>query len=155
MFLSAAPNPPDLWSDVPLGTLDNWPMDGLVTGHRHEAILARGSKAVWMKYSECQHCPGIHPELCDQVPVYGKSIVSVTDALGWRPDAPVGQVLKPGAEICTMTGLSCRPALRGWRPWSGTGGYSFVMLWPSACVVAHGITSAWCGCNSCRPHRQG
>jgi Rieske 2Fe-2S family protein len=65
----------NLVADVGLHTLDNWPMDALVmTGHwEHE--IACNWKAFWENYSECLHCPGIHPELCDLVPIYRQGIM--------------------------------------------------------------------------------
>jgi glycine betaine catabolism A len=137
VFLSAARNPPDLWSDVPLATLANWPMEGLVTGHRHEVELACNWKAFWENYSECLHCPGIHPELCDMVPVYGKGVMSASEALGWTPGVPVGPNLKPGAQSWTMTGAPCGPVFPGLTEAERWAGYTFVTLWPSAYVVAH------------------
>lgn len=137
VFLSAARNPPDLWSDMPLATLDNWPMDGLVTAHRHEVDLACNWKAFWENYSECLHCPGIHPELCDLVPVYGKGIMAASDAPGWTPDTPIGPTLKPGAHSWTMTGAPCGPIFPGLTEDERQAGYTFVTLWPSAYVVAH------------------
>jgi glycine betaine catabolism A len=137
VFLSAARSPPDLWSDVPLTTLGNWPMEGLVTGHRHEVELACNWKTFWENYSECLHCPGIHPELCDMVPVYRKGVMAAPESLDWAPDAPTEPGLKPGAKTWTMTGDPCGPVFEGLSEAERQAGYTFVTLWPSAYVVAH------------------
>lgn len=137
VFLSAAADPPPLWADVALTTLDNWPMDSLVTGHRHQVDLACNWKTFWENYSECLHCPGIHPELCDMVPIYGKGIMGPTEAADWTPDSPQTPNLKPGAESWTMTGAPCGPAFPGLTDAERAAGYSFVTLWPTAYVVAH------------------
>lgn len=138
IFLNLSASPGDIWADVPLATLDNWPMDALQTGHRWEKTIACNWKAFWENYSECLHCPGIHPELCDMVPIYGRGIMGRTEALDWTPEQPAtGANLKPGAESWTMTGAPCGPVFAGLTPAERQAGYTFVTLWPSAYVVAH------------------
>lgn len=137
VFLNLAPNPGEIWADVGLRTLDNWPMDGLVTGHHWETEIACNWKAFWENYSECLHCPGIHPELCDMVPIYGQGIMGASEALGWTPDDPVQPNLRPGAQSWTPDGTPCGPVFPGLTPAERAAGYSFVTLWPSAYVVAH------------------
>ncbi len=137
VFLSAATNPPDLWSDVPLSTLDNWPMQDLVTGHRHTVDLACNWKVFWENYSECLHCPGIHPELSDLVPIYASGLMAPSESLDWIPGTAPEPALKPGAQSWTMTGAPCGPAFAGLNDEERAAGHSFVTLWPSAFVVAH------------------
>lgn len=110
VFLNLSPAPEALRGDVGLESFDNWPMDSLVTGHRWETEIACNWKAFWENYSECLHCPGIHPELCDMVPIYAKGIMGPSEALGWTPDDPAGSPLKPGAKSWTATGAPCGPA---------------------------------------------
>lgn len=137
VFLSTAANPPPLCCDAPLTSLDNWPMDTLVTAHRHEAELACNWKIFWENYSECLHCPGIHPELCDMVPVYGTGVMAQTESLGWTPDDPLRSNLKAGAESWTLTGAPCGPVFPGLTAAERLAGHTFVTMWPSAYVVAH------------------
>jgi glycine betaine catabolism A len=137
VFLSAATNPPLIWSDVPLTTLDNWPMDNLITAHRHEVELACNWKTFWENYSECLHCPGIHPELCDMVPVYGTGVMGQTEALGWTPDDPIRPNLKPGAQSWTPSGAPCGPVFPDLTEAERLAGHTFVTMWPSAYIVAH------------------
>lgn len=86
LFLNLSADPGEIWSDVGLHTLDNWPMDALIMGHHWEHDIACNWKAFWENYSECLHCPGVHPELCDLVPIYAKGIMAPSEALGWVPD---------------------------------------------------------------------
>lgn len=137
VFLNLSPDPPDIWADVGLDTLKNWPMDGLVTGHHWEHDIACNWKAFWENYSECLHCPGIHPELCQMVPIYGRGIMGASEALGWTPDDPVRPNLRPGAQSWTMDGAPCGPVFAGLTEAERDAGYSFVTLWPSSYVVAH------------------
>ncbi|MBE2274691.1 MAG: aromatic ring-hydroxylating dioxygenase subunit alpha [Rhodobacteraceae bacterium] len=137
LFLNLATDPRPLRADMPLTTLDNWPMDSLVTGHRWETQIACNWKVFWENYSECLHCPGIHPELCDMVPIYGTGIMGRNEAPDWTPDSPGGPNLKPGAETWTLTGAPCGPVFPGLTPAERQAGYTFVTFWPSTYVVAH------------------
>jgi Rieske 2Fe-2S family protein len=137
LFLNLSPDPGPIWADVGLDTLNTWPMAGLVTGHRHEVVLDCNWKAFWENYSECLHCPGIHPELCDLVPIYGQGVMGASEALGWTPDQPEAPNLRPGAESWTLDGVACGPVFPGLTERERREGYRFVTLWPSAYVVAH------------------
>jgi len=137
VFLNLASDPGPLWADVGLDTLDNWPMGGLVTGHHWEVEIGCNWKAFWENYSECLHCPGIHPELCDLVPVYGQGIMGRNEALGWTPHDPVAANLRAGAQSWTADGAACGPVFAGLTEAERRAGYTFVTLWPSTYVVAH------------------
>ena len=137
IFLNLSPDPGPLTPDLGLEALSNWPMDTLVTGHRHERVLACNWKVFWENYNECLHCPGIHPELCDMVPIYGKGIMSAPEAADWTPDQSRKPNLKPGAESWTLTGAPCGPAFPGLTPEQRQDGYTFVTLYPTAYIVAH------------------
>ena len=137
LFLNLTTNPGPLRPDLGLASLSNWPMENLITGHRHERILACNWKVFWENYNECLHCPGIHPELCDLVPLYGKGIMSATEAQDWTPEKPRKPNLKPGAASWTMTGAPCGPTFPNLSPEQRQDGYTFVTLYPAAYVVAH------------------
>jgi glycine betaine catabolism A len=137
VFLNLAQTPPALKADVGLETLNNWPMGDLITGHRATYDLACNWKVFWENYSECLHCPGIHPELCDMVPIYGKGIMGASEALGWTPDQAKTGNLKQGAESWTMTGAPCGPVFPNLTAEERQNGYNFVTLWPTMYVVAH------------------
>jgi glycine betaine catabolism A len=137
LFLNANATPGKIGSDVPLSTLDNWPMNGLATGHRWEKELACNWKVFWENYSECLHCPGIHPELCDLVPIYKTGVMGPTEAFDWTPEQAPKRNLKPGADTWTMTGKPCGPEFSTLSEKEKQAGYTFVTLWPSLYVVAH------------------
>jgi Rieske 2Fe-2S family protein len=137
VFLNASGEVPPLKADVPLATLDNWPMESLVTGHRWVKEIACNWKVFWENYSECLHCPGIHPELCDMVPIYGTGVMGASEALGWTPEQPPQRTLKPGAESWTPDGKPCGPLFPGLTEEERGRGYTFVTLWPTLYVVAH------------------
>ena len=137
VFLNLARDPGPLQPDMGLTYLDNWPMDGLVTGHRMVTDLACNWKVFWENYNECLHCPGVHPELCDLVPVYGRGIMARNEAADWTPREPLGQALKEGAATWTASGKPCGPEFPGLTPTERQNGFNFVTLYPSMFVVAH------------------
>ncbi|MBS0565239.1 MAG: aromatic ring-hydroxylating dioxygenase subunit alpha [Proteobacteria bacterium] len=132
--LSRDPGP--LHPDMGLGSLDNWPMADLVTGHRIVRDLACNWKVFWENYNECLHCPGIHPELCDMVPVYGRGLMAADEAPERAPDTG-GRVLREGAVSWTPDGQPCGPEFPGLTPEERQNGFNFVTLYPAMYVVAH------------------
>ncbi|MDB5664748.1 aromatic ring-hydroxylating dioxygenase subunit alpha [Cypionkella sp.] len=136
VFLNTDESPRNLVADVGLDVLDHWRMDALVTGHVWQTEIACNWKVFWENYSECLHCPGIHPELCDRVPIYGQGIMAASEALHWDGALPAGN-LKPGAESWTPTGAACGPSFALLTEDERAAGYQFVTFWPTAYVVAH------------------
>jgi len=137
VFLNASAVPPPLAADMPFSFLDNWPIAALQAGHRWQKELACNWKVFWENYSECLHCPGIHPELCEMVPVYGEGIMGASEALGWTPEQPVRRNLREGAESWTPDGKPCGPVFPQLTEEERQRGYSFMTVWPSLYVVAH------------------
>jgi Rieske 2Fe-2S family protein len=137
VFLNLDPAAKPPAPDIGRGALDNWPMDSLVTGHRHVRDLECNWKVFWENYNECLHCPGIHPELCDMVPIYGQGIMAANEAPDWTPDQPVRPNLKPGAASWTMTGAPCGPGFPNLTAEQRQAGYTFATLYPTAYIVAH------------------
>jgi len=140
LFACLADDPPDFAAapDVGAAALDHWPMAGLVVGHRHDRILDCNWKIFWENYSECLHCPGIHPELSAMVPVYGRGIMAENEAVEWTPETPApASNLRPGARSWTMDGAACGPEFAGLTEAEKAAGYTFVTLWPTMFVVAH------------------
>ena len=140
IFVCLAETPPDFSAAPDLGTqaLDNWPMADLVTGHTMVKQLACNWKVFWENYNECLHCPGIHPELSDMVPIYAKGYMAPNEAPGWTPESHGHEdVLKPGARTWSMNGKLCGPEFPGLRETERAAGQTFVTLLPTMFIVAH------------------
>jgi glycine betaine catabolism A len=111
-------------------------MADLVTGHRWESVLACNWKSFWENYSECLHCPGIHPELVRPGADLWHRHHGCVRGAGLDARRPRRPNLRPGAQSWTLDGALCGP-LSGPDEAERQAGYSFVTLWPSAYVVAH------------------
>ena len=134
LFLSAAPEDPALAPETGAPALDRWQRDRLVGGHRIETRMACNWKVFWENYSECLHCPGVHPGLVDMVPVYRHGVMAEAERTDGGPPEPA---LKPGAVTWTPGGRPCGPDIPGLGPDERAEGYRFVTIWPTCYVVAH------------------
>jgi len=140
VFVCLAEDAPDFAKAPDLGpaVYDNWPMEDLVTGHSLTAELACNWKIFWENYNECLHCPGIHPELCDMVPVYKQGIMGHEEAADWTPDTPPPpHGLKAGAKTWTLSGQPCGSEFSQLTDDERNVGHTFVTLLPSMFIVAH------------------
>lgn len=117
-----------------------WPLADLVLVHREESTLACNWKVFWENYSECYHCPGIHPELCRVMPLYRQGLLSYADS---RQDAPHGDAADPRARVApgfvtwTLDGQSKLPLIDGPSEEDRALGVVFASFTASFFIVAH------------------
>lgn len=137
VFLNLSQNPGPLMPDMGLDYLTNWPMETLITGHRAVKDMKCNWKVFWENYNECLHCPGVHPELCDLVPVYGLGVMGQRERSDWTPDEPYQPPLREGATTWTADGRPCGPEFAGLSPRERQNGFNFVTLYPAMFAVAH------------------
>lgn len=120
--------------------LEHWPLKGLRSVHREQKTLACNWKVFWENYSECYHCPGLHPELCRVVPLYRKGVLSYADLPGWQPrdEADDGRpTVASGLTTWTLDGRSSLPAIEGLDERSRAAGMAFASFTASMFVVGH------------------
>ena len=121
-----------------LRSLDHWPLARLTAVHRESHTLACNWKVFWENYSECYHCPRIHPELCQLVPMYGRAVVSAEDDPAPRTDAGrAGSPLAPGAVTWTLDGTTQLASFPDLNESERGAGMTFLTLLPGMFVVAH------------------
>jgi glycine betaine catabolism A len=89
LFVSLAASPPELAAgfDAPLDRLDAWPLEDLRCGHVFSKVMHCNWKIFWENYNECLHCPGVHPQLSQLVPIYGRALLEERDDPHWRQHA--------------------------------------------------------------------
>lgn len=88
------------------GRVRRYPLEDLrVAVHMVHEVEANW-KILVENYQECYHCPGVHPELCYLVPLYGTGEV---DAAG----GDVRATFRKGAFTLTKSGGSRRPPFAG------------------------------------------
>ncbi len=112
MFVSLADEPEDLRSWLgrqvhePL-RFEQHRLGNLRIGHRTVSEVEANWKILIDNYNECLHCPKVHPELVELIPIYKTG--SVMDPA--RTDG--GVALAPGADSFTLSGRSWLPLLDG------------------------------------------
>ena len=84
-----------------------YPLASLRVGARAEREVDANWKILIENFMECYHCPGVHPELADLVPLYRTGEV---DASGSQPPA-----YREGAVTSTLSGTTQRPIFAGLR----------------------------------------
>jgi len=97
-WIANDPNEPRAYS--------RWGQGDLRVGHVRSYDVGANWKIVVDNYNECLHCPSVHPELVQVVPVYKKGVILERD--GWD-----GVSLGEGMSTFSMTGVSGLPRLPG------------------------------------------
>jgi len=89
IFVALTESPPSFEKvfDLPLGRLNAWPLNDLQVGHVLHKTMACNWKIFWENYNECLHCPSVHPELSQLVPIYGRGLLEERDDPQWREHA--------------------------------------------------------------------
>ena len=108
LFVNLSQEPPRLRDQLGDDGTDfaRYQIGSLRVGHRVEVEVAANWKILVENYSECLHCPTVHPELVDIVPVFRKGVIEEED--GGR-----GVRLRKDATTWTRTGRSTVPILPG------------------------------------------
>ena len=86
--------------------LKRYPLASLKSASRQTHEAECNWKILVENYQECYHCPGVHPELCDLVPLYRKGIVDASDS-------DLVAYFREGAATFTRSGTTRRPFLTG------------------------------------------
>ena len=110
--------------DEDLDGLANWPLADLAVGATHRWVVACNWKIFWENYSECLHCPAVHPGLSRMVPIYGRGILGEQDDPDWQLSpsptirntrAACAAAPAPGRWTAARPGILSRPERGGAR----------------------------------------
>jgi len=144
VYVCLADEPPDLEQSFGRSgdRTENWPMEALVVGHTWQKTMECNWKVFWENFNECLHCPNIHPELCDLVPIYGRRVSHFRDDPNWalhqndnNPKFSGG--LRSGAKSWSMSG---RPSGQDFPTLSDEEiqqGQAYFVSLPSVYIAAH------------------
>ncbi|HYC51480.1 MAG TPA: aromatic ring-hydroxylating dioxygenase subunit alpha [Gemmatimonadaceae bacterium] len=100
--ISRSAEPFDSWFAPMLRRLARFALPSLKVGHRAQYEVRANWKLVFQNYSECLHCPMIHPELSTVLPYQSGANDLTTGAfLGGYME------IRPPHESATLTGRAC------------------------------------------------
>lgn len=110
LFVNVAANAPPLSSQTEDAAkkFARYAFENLRIGKRIVAEVKANWKLLCENFSECLHCPPVHPELCRVMSAYRQA-----GAWGLDEAHTVGPEYAPGAQTLTMDGRSRIPAFAG------------------------------------------
>jgi len=140
--LNDRPPPFEKIFDLPLNRLDAWPLEELVVGHVLSKTMQSNWKIFWENYNECLHCPGVHPQLSQLVPIYGRGLLEERDDPQWRahaadPDPKFKGGLRSGAATWSLDGRTTGVPFPGLSDADRKAGYVYMTGLPSVFLVGH------------------
>ena len=140
--LNDRPPPFEKIFDLPLNRLDAWPLEELVVGHVLTKTMQSNWKIFWENYNECLHCPGVHPQLSQLVPIYGRGLLEERDDPQWRahaadPDPKFKGGLRSGAATWSLDGKTTGVPFPGLSDADRKAGYVYMTGLPSVFLVGH------------------
>ncbi|MBL6862052.1 MAG: aromatic ring-hydroxylating dioxygenase subunit alpha [Pelagibacterales bacterium] len=117
-------------------TVNKVGLENFEIGHTWQKTIKCNWKIFWENYSECLHCPNIHPELSDLVPVYSRRIMDIKDSPDWEelsktPDPKFQGGLKEGAETWSSDGSAQGHKLKALSEVKDFPGHIYLTNWPS------------------------
>ena len=123
-------------------TLANWDVASLKIAHRYETVLNCNWKIIWENFLECYHCPGIHRDLCNLVPIYQRSFMEREDERGWEQrddlsDPKFAGGLSHGNYSWTTDGQLHGEPFPNLTAEEFAAGYVYAQLLPSMFIVGH------------------
>jgi Rieske 2Fe-2S family protein len=120
--------------------LSSWPLEALVVVREEVVDLDCNWKIFWENYSECYHCPRVHPELCKVVPLYGEGLTDHMQQPDWQPDdnnVHGEPGVSDGMNTWTLDGRSGLPEFEGLDEDKKAAGMWFASFAGSMFVVGH------------------
>ena len=144
VFVALTEDPPafEKMFDVPLNRLDAWPLGELVVGHVMLKTIESNWKIFWENYNECLHCPGVHPQLSQLVPIYGRGLLEERDDPQWSAHAADSDPkfkggMRSGASTWSLDGRLTGIPFPGLSEEDRKAGYVYMTGLPSVFFVGH------------------
>ena len=123
------------------GLFSGWDFATSGTGHKQSWTINCNWKVFWENFSECYHCPGIHPELSRLSKHFGTGTISPSDDPTGNPQSdpqsPHPSKLLPGVETWSDDGRSRLPHFAGLSEQERHLGHNFAIFRPSGFIGAH------------------
>jgi len=124
--------------------IDKIDLENYSVGHVWKKNVLCNWKIYWENYSECLHCPNVHPELSKLVPLYQRRLVDIQDHPEWcilkktysHPKYHGG--LEKGAQTWSLDGSSQGHTLDEVRAELESRGQVYISTWPTMFLGIYG-----------------
>ncbi len=119
--------------------LKNHPIEHMQVGCNWRKTINCNWKSFWENFNECLHCPNIHPQLSNLVPLYSKRIINPKDHPGWEEkinsiDPKDRGGLKEGAETWSEDGSAQGHVISSLNTADIARGQLYASSWPSVFI---------------------
>ena len=125
-------------------TIDKLNLEKFVIGHVWKKVVNCNWKIYWENYSECLHCPNIHPELSELVPLYQRRLVDIKDHPQWQilKDQNFNEKyqggLKKGSETWSYDGSAQGHPIKEIKDDLHSRGQIYISTWPTMFLGIYG-----------------
>jgi len=125
-------------------TIEKLNLEKFVIGHVWKKVVNCNWKIYWENYSECLHCPNIHPELSDLVPLYQRRLVDIKDHPQWQilKDQNFNEKyqggLKKGSETWSYDGSAQGRPIKEIKNDLLSRGQIYISTWPTMFLGIYG-----------------
>lgn len=133
-------DPDAVWDEAnafqrPPDNFRNFPLDDLVLGHTWSKVMDCNWKSFWENFNECLHCPNVHPELTDLVPLFSRRIINPMDVPDWQDHAESDDPrfrggLRDGAETWSSDGAAQDRIIPTLTKEDLARGHTYASAWP-------------------------
>ena len=144
IFVALTDDPPPFEKsfDMPLSRFEAWPLESLRVGHTLLKTMRCNWKIFWENYNECLHCPGVHPQLSQLVPIYGRGLLEERDDPNWQANAADADPkfkggLRTGASTWSSNGQLTGIPFTGLSEEDKKSGATYLTGVPSVFMVGH------------------
>jgi Rieske 2Fe-2S family protein len=144
IFVALTDNPPPFEKsfDLPPSRFEAWPLESLRVGHTLLKTMRCNWKIFWENYNECLHCPGVHPQLSQLVPIYGRGLLEERDDPNWQANAGDADPkfkggLRIGAATWSSNGQLTGIPFAGLSEEDKKAGATYLTAVPSVFMVGH------------------
>ncbi len=117
----------------------NFPLEEMVTGHTWQTVMACNWKTFWENFSECLHCPNVHPELVELVPLYTRRIINPKDVPDWQEhedndDPKYRGGMREGGETWSSDASAQGHIIPSLTPDDLARGHTYCSIWPNVFI---------------------
>ena len=144
IFAALCDDPPAFGAsfDQPLNRMDAWRLGELRVGHVFTRTMQCNWKIFWENYNECLHCPSVHPQLSQLVPIFGRGLLEERDDPQWPAHAGDADPkfkggLRAGAATWSMDGRAVGAAIAGLSEPDRLTAHVYMTGLPSVFIVGH------------------